>query len=148
MGSARRTLQLTLGTCLLLAAACGDGGATVGGDAPEPTADAIGDALGDGEAVTVTGTVDDVFGDTAFTLTDAIFEEGTVGTEGDVTVIATDGADVSESEAVVVTGTLLSVDVADDVQQLEDLFGANVDDEVMALLDDQQVVIASSVGGA
>ena len=148
MGSVRRTLRLTLGACLLLAAACGDGDGTVGGDASEPTADAISDALGDGEQVTVTGTVDDVFGDTAFTLTDATFEEGTAGTDGEVTVIVTDGVDVSGSEGVVVTGTLLSVDVADDMQQLEDLFGANVDDEVLALLDDQQVVIASSVGRA
>jgi hypothetical protein len=147
MSSARRALQLILGACLLLAAACGDGDSTVGGDAPEPTADAISDALGDGEEVTVTGTVDDVFGDTAFTLTDATFEEGTAGTEGEVMVIVIDGADVSESEGVVVTGTLLSVDVADDAQQLDDLFGANIDDEVIALLDDQQVVIASSVSG-
>lgn len=148
MSSGRRMLALTLGAFLLLATACGDGDTTAGEGAPEPTAETAPDAtVGDGEAVT--GTVGDVVADIAFTLNDATVEEGTVDTQGEVAVLVTEGdADVSESEEVVVTGTLLSVDVADDVQELEDVLGVNVDDEMLemlALLDTQQVVIASSV---
>lgn len=150
MSSGRRMLALTLGAFLLLATACGDGDTTAGEGAPEPTAETAPDAtVGDGEEVTVTGTVGDVVADIAFTLNDATVEEGTVDTQGEVAVLVTEGdADVSESEEVVVTGTLLSVDVADDVQELEDVLGVNVDDEMLemlALLDTQQVVIASSV---
>ncbi len=86
----------------------------------EPSAETTGDAtLSDGEEVTVRGTVDDVIADAAFTLTDVTVEEGTVDKEGEVTVIATEGdADVSKSEGVVVTGTLLSVDISEDLQRL------------------------------
>jgi hypothetical protein len=150
MSSGRRTFALTLAAFLLLATACGNGDTTVGEGASEPTAETTPDAtLGDGEQVRVRGTVGDVIADVAFTLSDATVEEGTVDTQGEVAVIVTEGdADISESEEVVVTGTLLSVDVADEVQELEDLLGVNVDDEMLemlALLDAQQVVIASSV---
>jgi hypothetical protein len=148
MSSGRKTLVLMLGAFLLLAAACGDGDTTVGGGASESPAETASDAtLVDGEEVTVSGTVDDVLDvitGTLFTLTDAAVEDGTVDTEGGVAVIVTEGdTDVSESEEVVVTGSLF--DASDAAQQLEDLFGANVDDEMLALLDGQQVIIASSV---
>jgi len=148
MSPGRKTLALTLGAFLLLAAACGDGETTVGEGAPESPAETASEGtLVDGEEVTVSGTVDDVLDvitGTLFTLTDAAVEDGTVDTEGGVAVIVTEGdTDVSESEEVVVTGTLF--DATDAAQQLEDLFGANVDDEMLALLDGQQVIIASSV---
>jgi len=143
MSSGRRTLALTLGAFLLLAAACGDGDTTTSEGAPETTPDAT---LVDGEEVTVSGTVDDVLdviAGTVFTLIDATIEDGTVDTEGEVAVVSEGDADVSESEEVVVTGTLF--DASADVQELEDLFGANVDDEMLAFLNGQQVIIASSV---
>lgn len=141
----QRTLVLMLGALLLFAAACGEGNATGGEGAPKPTGVTASDAtLGDGEEVTLRGTVDDVIAGMVLTLTDATIEQGTVNTEGEVAVIVTEGgADVFESEEVVVTGTL--VDVSDGVQELEDLFGTNVDEEMLAFLDGQQVVIASSV---
>jgi uncharacterized protein YlzI (FlbEa/FlbD family) len=143
MSSGRRTLALTLGAFLLLAAACGDGDTTTSEGELETTPDAT---LVDGEEVTVSGTVDDVLdviAGTVFTLIDATIEDGTVDTEGEVAVVSEGDADVSESEEVVVTGTLF--DASDDVQELEDLFGANVDDEMLAFLNGQQVIIASSV---
>lgn len=147
MNLGRRTPAWILGALLLLAAACGDGDTTVDEGGSEPTAETTTEAtLGEGEEVTVRGTVDDVIAGTVFTLTDVTVEEGTVDTEGGVAVITTEGdANVSESDGVVVTGTLLSVDVSDDVQELEDLLGADVNEEILALADDQQVIIASSV---
>lgn len=146
MRAGRRTLARCLGAVLLLAAACADGDAPIGGG---PTAETTaGEALGGEGEVTVRGTVDDVIADMAFTLTDATVEEGTLETDGEVAVVVTDGdADVSESEAVVVTGTLFSFDVSEGAQELQDLLGANIDDEVLALLEDQEVVLASSVDG-
>ena len=148
MSPGRTTLALTLGAFLLLAAACGDGDTTVGEGAPESPAETASDVtLVDGEDVTVSGTVDsvlDVSAGTVFTLTDAAVEDGTVDTEGGVAVIVTEGdTDVSESEEVVVTGDLF--DASDAAQELENLFGANVDDEMLAFLNGQQVIIASSV---
>src|SRR5215216_2701257 len=148
MSSGRKTLALTLGAFLLLAAACGDGDTTVGEGAPESSAETASDATpGDGEEVTVSGTVDnvlDVITGTVFTLIEATVEDGTVDTEGGVAVIVTEGdTDVSQSEEVLVTGTLF--DATDAAQELQDLFGANVDDEMLAFLDGQQVIIASSV---
>src|SRR5215211_5292125 len=126
MSSGRKTLALTLGAFLLLAAACGDGDMTVGeGGAPESSAETASDATpGDGEEETVSGTVDnvlDVITGTVFTLTDATVEDGTVDTEGGVAVIVTESdTDVSQSEEVVVTGTLF--DASDAAQKLQDLF--------------------------
>src|SRR5215216_7562160 len=130
MSSGRRTLALTLGAFLLLASACGDGDTTLGEGAPESPAETVSDAtLVDGEDVTVSGTVDDVLdviAGTVFTLTDATVEDGTVDTEGGVAVIVTESdTDVSESEEVIVTGDLF--DASDAAQELENLFGANVD---------------------
>ena len=146
--SSGRKIALTLGAFLLLASACGDGDTTVGEGAPESPAETASDVtLVDGEDVTVSGTVDDVLDvitGTVFTLTDAAVEDGTVDTEGEVAVIVTEGdTDVSESDEVVVTGDLF--DASDAAQELENLFGANVDDEMLAFLDGQQVMIASSV---
>jgi hypothetical protein len=158
--SSGRKIALTLGAFLLLASACGDGDTTVGEGAPESPAETASDVtlvdgedvtvsgtVDDGEDVTVSGTVDDVLdvsAGTVFTLTDAAVEDGTVDTEGGVAVIVTEGdTDVSESEEVIVTGDLF--DASDAAQELENLFGANVDGEMLAFLDGQQVMIASSV---
>lgn len=147
MRTGRRTLALALGALLLLAAACGDDDPPVDDGAPEPTAETAQDStLGEGEDVTVRGTVDDVVAGVAFTLTDATVEEGTADAEGEVAVIMIEGdSAVAESEEVIVSGTLLSLDISDNVQELETLFGADVDDEILAFLDGQRVIVASSV---
>ncbi len=144
MSPGRWMVLLTLGASPLLAAACGDGDTGIGGGATADTT--AGDALGAEGEVTVRGTVDDVIADMAFTLTDATVEEGTLETDGEVAVVVTEAdADVSESATVVVTGTLFSVEVSEDAQELQDLFGVNIDDEVLSLLEDQEVILASSV---
>jgi acyl carrier protein len=136
-------LVLGLGSLLALAAAaCEADGTTSGGTSPTAaTPEATKGAL-----VTVTGTVEEVFADRAFTLTDATAETGSLETPGDVAVIVGDGdAQVTESERVVVTGTLHSIDVADQIQELEELFGVQIDEEALERFQGQHLIVASRV---
>lgn len=143
----RKILVLLLGVFLTLGAtACDDDtGSVSDGDTSEDVSDATPDALV-GEDVTVSGTVQEVVAGRAFTLTDATVEEGTATTDGDLAVIATEeDVDVSPSDQVVVTGTLHDVDIADEVQEFEDLFGVSLDDDAIAQFEGREVLIATSV---
>ena len=128
----RRIVVLLLGGVLFLGAtACEDAvdtsstGGTPAADSPDLTTG--------GEQVTVTGTVEEVVAGQAFTLTDATVEEGTATTDGDLAVISGDqDTAVAPSDRVTVTGTLHELDVADEVQELEDRFGISIDDGILS----------------
>lgn len=147
----RKMLTLVLGASLVLgAAACDDGGdgtaSVPDGGTTEETGEATPDAVLGGEQVTVSGTVEEVVAGRAFMLTDATVEEGTATTDGDLAVIVADeDADVSRSDQVVVTGTLHEFDIADEIEEFEDLFGVTLDEDALAQFDGRQVLLASSV---
>jgi hypothetical protein len=138
----RTVLALLTGALLIVGTvACDDTAGTT-----EPTSEDSPDITLDGEPVTVSGTVDEVVAGQAFTMTDATVEEGTATIDGDLAVLVTDeDADVSPSDQVVVTGTLHQLDLADEAQELEDLLGVSLDDDVIAQLEGRDVLLASSV---
>lgn len=146
----RRMLMLVLSAFLVLgAAACDDAGEDTTGVGDDRTTEATGEATTDGilggEQVTVSGTVQEVVAGRAFTLTDATVEEGTATTDGDLAVIASDDAGVSQSDEVVVTGTLYEVDIADEIQEFQDLFGVTLDEDALERFEGRQLLLASSV---
>lgn len=144
----RKIMMLALGGVLVLGAvACDDGASDTSAvdDATETTEPSPGGML-DGEQVTVSGTVEEVLAGRAFTLTDATVEEGTATTDGDLAVLVSDeDAGVSQADQVLVTGTLHEVDVSEQLEDLEDLFGIRLDEDVVAQFEGRQLIIASEV---
>lgn len=54
-------------------------------------------------------------------------------------------ATVSASDQVTLTGTVHEVDIADEVQEFENLFGVTLDPDALAALEGRQLLLASSV---
>lgn len=52
---------------------------------------------------------------------------------------------MSASDQVTLTGTLHEVDIADEVQEFENLFGVTLDPDALAALEGRQLLLASSV---